>query len=45
MAGLNPTRRSYATDLRIFAASCHHHGIGLLNVKRPLLEMFALWME
>jgi hypothetical protein len=41
----DPTRRSYATDLRIFAAWCHDHGINLLSVKRPHLEMFARWME
>ena len=31
----DPTRRSYATDLRIFAGWCHDHGINLLNVERP----------
>lgn len=41
----DPTRRSYATDLRIFAGWCHDHGITLLNVKRPHLETFARWME
>jgi integrase/recombinase XerD len=41
----DPTRRSYATDLRIFAAWCHDHGVNLLNVKRPHLETFARWME
>jgi site-specific recombinase XerC len=41
----DPTRRSYATDLRIFASWCHDHGINLLNVKRPHLETFARWME
>jgi site-specific recombinase XerD len=41
----DPTRRSYATDLRIFAARCHDHGVNLLNVKRPHLETFARWME
>ena len=40
-----PTRRSYATDLRIFAGWCHDHGFNLLNVKRPHLETFARWME
>jgi hypothetical protein len=35
----DPTRRSYATDLRIFAGWCHDHAINLLNVKRPHLEM------
>jgi hypothetical protein len=42
---IDPTRRSYATDLRIFAGWCHDHGIDLLNVKRPHLETFARWME
>ena len=41
----DPTRRSYATDLRIFAAWCHDHGNNMLNVKRPHLETFARWME
>ena len=41
----DPTRRSYATDLRIFATWCHDHGFNLLNVKRPHLETFARWME
>ncbi len=41
----NPTRRSYATDLRIFASWCHDHGINLLKVKRPHLDTFARWME
>ena len=41
----DPTRRSYATDLRIFAGWCHDHGFNLLNVKRPHLETFARWME
>ena len=41
----DPTRRSYAADLRIFAAWYHDHGINLLNVRRPHLETFAHWME
>jgi site-specific recombinase XerD len=41
----DPTRRSYATDLRIFAGWCHDHGFNLLNVKRLHLETFARWME
>ena len=41
----DPTRRSYATDLRIFAGWCHDHGVNLLNVKRAHLETFARWME
>jgi hypothetical protein len=36
---IDPTRRSYATDLRIFAGWCHDHGIDLLNVKRPHLGL------
>lgn len=39
------TRKSYATDLRIFAAWCHEHGLGLMSVRRPHLELFARWME
>ena len=41
----DPTRRSCATDLRIFAGWCDDHGMALLNVKRPHLETFARWME
>ncbi len=41
----DPARRSYATDLRIFAGWCHDHGFNLLNVKRPHLETFARWVE
>ena len=41
----DPTRRSYATDLRLFATWCHDHGVNLLNVKRPHIETFARWME
>ncbi len=41
----DPTRRSYATDLRVFAIWCHDHGFNLLNVKRPHLETFARRME
>ena len=40
----DPTHRSYATDLRIFAGWCHDHGINLLNVKRPHLPaLSSLW--
>ena len=41
----NPTRRSYATDLRIFAGWRHDHDINLLNVKRTHLDTFARWIE
>ena len=41
----DPTRRSCATDLRIFGGWCHDHGVNLLNVKRPHLETFARWTE
>jgi hypothetical protein len=41
----DPTRRSYATDLWIFAAWRLDHRVNLLNVKRPHLETFARWME
>ena len=41
----DPTRRSYATDLRIFAQWCHDSGFTLFGVRRPHLETFARWME
>ena len=41
----DPTRQSYATDVRIFTTWCHDHGVNLLNVKRPHLETFGRWME
>jgi len=41
----DPTRRSYATDLRIFSSWCHDHGVGLFDVQRAHLELFARWME
>ena len=40
-----PTRRSYATDLRIFAEWCHDSGFSLLGIRRPHLDTFARWME
>ena len=39
------TRRSYTTDLRIFAQWCHEHDRNLLTVRRPHLELFGCWME
>jgi integrase/recombinase XerD len=39
------TRRSYTTDLRIFAQWCHEHDQNLLTVRRPHLELFGRWME
>lgn len=41
----DPTRRSYATDLRILAQWCHNSGFNLFGVRRPHLETFARWME
>lgn len=39
------TRRSYATDLRIFAAWCEEPRLKLFNVRRAHLELFGRWME
>lgn len=41
----DPTRRSYATDLRLFANWCSEAGIGLFAVRRAHLELFGRWME
>ncbi|MBW3615517.1 MAG: tyrosine-type recombinase/integrase [Actinobacteria bacterium] len=39
------TRRSYATDLRIFAAWCAEAKRELFDVRRAHLELFGRWME
>jgi integrase/recombinase XerD len=39
------TRRSYATDLRIFAAWCAEARLELFAVRRAHLELFGRWME
>ena len=39
------TRRSYATDLRIFAAWCAEAQLELFGVRRAHLELFGRWME
>jgi site-specific recombinase XerD len=39
------THTSYTTDLRLFTAWCVEHCVGLLEVKRPHLELFARSME
>jgi integrase/recombinase XerD len=39
------TRRSYGTDLRLFAAWCREGGLTLFTVRRAHLELFARWME
>ncbi len=39
------TRRSYATDLRLFAAWCKEAKLELLKVRRAHLELFGRWME
>lgn len=41
----DPTRRSYATDLRLFAAWCSEAGLGLFAVRRAHIELFGRWME
>ena len=39
------TRRSYATDLRLFSAWCHEAKLPLFSVRRAHLELFGRWME
>ncbi len=39
------TRRSYATDLRLFAAWCEEAKLELFSVRRSHLELFGRWME
>ena len=39
------TRRSYATDLRLFSAWCHEANLTLFSVRRAHLELFGRWME
>ncbi len=39
------TRRSYATDLRLFASWCHEANLTLFSVRRAHLELFGRWME
>lgn len=39
------TRRSYATDLRLFAAWCAEAKLQLFGVRRAHLELFGRWME
>ncbi len=39
------TRRSYATDLRIFASWCDEAALELFDVRRAHLELFGRWME
>jgi len=39
------TRRSYATDLRLFASWCREANLTLFTVRRAHLELFGRWME
>ncbi len=39
------TRRSYATDLKLFAAWCEEGKLELFGVRRAHLELFGRWME
>src|SRR5918997_5532075 len=39
------TRRSYATDLRLFSTWCHEANLTLFSVRRAHLELFGRWME
>ena len=39
------TRRSYATDLRLFSSWCREANLTLFSVRRAHLELFGRWME
>ncbi len=39
------TRRSYATDLRLFAAWCGEANVSVFSVRRAHLELFGRWLE
>ena len=39
------TRKSYATDLRLFATWCHERNLTLFSARRAHLELFGRWME
>ena len=39
------TRRSYATDLRLFARWCHEGHLTLFTVRRAHLELYGRWLE
>jgi integrase/recombinase XerD len=39
------TRRSYATDLRLFGAWCGEANLPLFDVRRAHLELFGRWKE
>ncbi len=39
------TRRSYATDLRLFSRWCHEANLMLFSVRRAHLELYGRWLE
>ncbi len=39
------TRLAYQQDLRLYAGWCHQQRIGLLDVRRTHIELFARWLE
>jgi integrase/recombinase XerD len=39
------TRRSYATDLRLFSMWCHERNLFLFSVRRAHLELYGRWLE
>ncbi len=39
------TRRSYASDLRLFSSWCHEAKLSPLTARRAHLELFGRWME
>ena len=39
------TRLAYQQDLRLYVGWCHQQGVGLLDVRRTHIELFARWLE
>ncbi len=39
------TRRSYASDLRLFSSWCHEAKLSIFTARRAHLELFGRWME
>ncbi len=39
------TRKSYATDLRLFSSWCHQANLTLFGVRRAHLELYGRWLE
>ncbi len=39
------TRKSYATDLRLFSSWCHQANLTLFGARRARLELYGRWLE